>query len=683
MMSRIHISQKSVPIALLILTAIGFAPLIGSLGFYWDDWPTIWYLHFWGPQSFHDSFALDRPLLAWIFRLTTALLGESTIAWQIFGIFTRWLTTLAFWWVLRLLWPKNLIQVTWAAFLFAIYPGFKQQYIAVTYSNAFIIYGLFLVSFAAMILAVRKTRYYWPLMLLSVAASGVSMFIAEYFFGLELLRPLILWFSQKDKTYTIRRLARKVAWQWFPYVVLMLLFLVWRVFLHETPRGEIILFDQLATNPVSGIFNLLWTILQDGFEVSVLAWVQMIDRGRIMMMNRSGTLPAYISMIFIGILFSLFILTRLKTKASEPETSALAQKSWGVQACLAGAAALLVGGWPFWVTNLQLELFFPHDRFTLPMMIGAVLLLAGLIALLNRPLIQSAVLVALLTGFAAGMHYEDALQYRQEWLLLKNWFWQMSWRAPQLEPGTTILSGDLYLDYYSDNSLTSPLNWTYAPEITSLDIPYLFMDIEARLGVELGSLEPGFPISNQNRTTTFQGNTSQSLVVFFAPPRCVKVMHPEADIHLPYKPEYIVQALPLSAPEQIISDSQQPAHPPLNIFGEEPAHGWCYYFEKAELAAQLGEWEQITGFADQAFTFKKSFDRETASELTPFIRAFAHTDQWDKAFQLTTQAFQASSKMQNMLCSTWADLVSKTSQSPARQDALTQINTLLNCKINQ
>ena len=682
MTSRIHFSQKSVPIALLFLTAIGFAPLISSLGFYWDDWPSIWYLHFWGPQSFHQSFAVDRPLLGWLFHLTTSVLGESTIAWQIFGILTRWLTTLAFWWVLRLLWPDHLTQVTWAAFLFALYPGFKQQYIAVTYSNAFVIYALFLLSFALMILAIQKPRFYWLLMLASIVTSGFSMFVAEYFFGLELLRPLVLWFLKKGRVIDKRGLARKIAWQWLPYLALMLLFLVWRVFLHETPRGEITLFDQLVANPLAGVFSLVGTIVNDIFEVSALAWIQMVDRGRIMMMNRSGTLPLYIGIIILGFLFSIFFLTRLRLKAQHNDHLSSSSKSWGIQACLAGAAALLVGGWPFWVTNLQLELFFPRDRFTLPMMIGAALLLAGIIALLNRPLLQSAILVALFTGFAAGMHYEDALQYRQEWLLLKNWFWQMSWRAPQIEPGTTILSSDLYLDYYSDNSLTAPLNWTYAPEKTSLEIPYLFMDIEARLGVDLGSLEPDTPVFNQNRTTTFRGNTSQSLVVFFAPPRCVKVIHPDDDRHLPYKPEYLSEAIPLSAPAALIRDTSQPAHPPLNIFGEEPAHGWCYYFEKAELAAQLEEWEMITGFADQAFSFKQSFDRETASELNPFIRAFAHTGQWDTAYQLTQQAFQASNKMQNMLCYTWADLVSETKLSPARTEAISQVNSLLACKIN-
>ena len=39
----------------------------------------------------------------------------------------------------------------------------------------------------------------------------------------------------------------------------------------------------------------------------------------------------------------------------------------------------------------------------------------------------------------------------------------MSWRMPALEKGTILISNDLPVTYYSDNSLTGPLNWIYSP----------------------------------------------------------------------------------------------------------------------------------------------------------------------------------------------------------------------------
>jgi hypothetical protein len=537
-----------------------------------------------------------------------------------------------------------------------------------------------------MILAIQKPRWYWLFMFLSVAASGISMFIAEYFFGLELLRPLLLWYLQKEQIDSYLKKVRKIILQWIPYILLMVSFLVWRIFLHSTPRGEIIIFDQLASEPVKTILALLTTIITDIYKVAALAWWQTISPELWISVFRSLPIIIYLyfAIILVAIVFSVWVLSSLQ--GSQPSQTGQKKSilhGWGSQALIAGSAALLVGGWPFWPTNLRIELFFPNDRFTVPMMIGVSLLLGGLVAFIPRRRFLNVILVAILVGFSAGMHFNTALGFRQEWQALKAWFWQLSWRAPQIEPGTIILSGDLYLDYYSDNSLTAPLNWTYAPNNFSLDMTYLFMDIEARLGNDLASIEPDLPIHSQYRAASFDGNTSQSLLVFFAPPRCVKVMHPVYDLNVPYKPNYIRPALTLSNPDLIITDPVQTAVPPSNIFGEEPAHGWCYYFEKAELAVQMEDWDEVVRLSEKAFPFKSSFDRETASEIVPFIRGYAQTGQWETAFSLSMKAYQASPKMQNMLCSTWYYLLQSTPQSDARKDVLSQVNASLDCKIQE
>ncbi len=178
--------------ALGVLCAAAYLPLIKGLGFYWDDWPSIWFFNQWGADVFREGFSSDRPLLAWIFQATTPLFGVSATNWQLFGIFTRWLTSLAWWWSLKGLWPNHPRLGFWAAALFAVYPGFGQQYISVTYSNAFIVFFLFIISLGSMVWAQRSRRYFWLLMLLSLVTSTFSIITTEYFFGLELIRPFLL-----------------------------------------------------------------------------------------------------------------------------------------------------------------------------------------------------------------------------------------------------------------------------------------------------------------------------------------------------------------------------------------------------------------------------------------------------------------------------------------------------------
>ena len=52
--------EKLVPLILLIITVITYVPLIKSLGFYWDDWPMLWFDVTQGPSGFAEAFTSDR-----------------------------------------------------------------------------------------------------------------------------------------------------------------------------------------------------------------------------------------------------------------------------------------------------------------------------------------------------------------------------------------------------------------------------------------------------------------------------------------------------------------------------------------------------------------------------------------------------------------------------------------------
>ena len=733
----LNFHNPSVPLALLAFCLLVFGPLIYNLGFYWDDWPSIWFLHNWGPAGFRQSFASDRPLMAWVFMLTTPLMGESTLRWQLFGLAARWLAGLTLWWTLLGLWPRRWVQVFWAALLFTIYPGFSQQYIAVTYSNAFLFYTLFILSLGCMVWAYRKLAWFWPLTILSLVCGGLSMLLAEYFYGLELLRPALLWLvvgwvqpsaesssagasssadvpsevlSRQRPAELVEALSHplsrrqklyKVLLGWAPYLALAAPYVLYRAFFTHTPRGEITLFSQLSsappgsTLPLTAVLGLLQTIVRNFLEVNFLAWF-------------SGLNPAFLStfepnVLIIGALtvlaamgLAFFYLLRLGT---EPPTAAAiesevltrerqAVKKWAWQAIFLGIYGFLVGGATIWVTNLHIELLFPWDRFTLITMIPTSLLIAGLIGLLARRRWQSALLLSLLVGLSAGVQFQQRLVYRQEWLAQRNFFWQLVWRAPGIQPGTTLLTSEIPFTYYSDNSLSAPLNWIYAPRSsdqggTAASMPYLLYDIEARLGTQLPSIEAGLPISMPYRITAFEGSTDQALVLFYDPPRCVKVMDPQIDRYLPVKPLYIREATPLSRPELILPQPAAPAVPPPALFGAEPPHTWCYFFEKAELYNQAGDYPKAAQAADQALKLTKHFTEKNISELIPFIEAYAHTGQWKKAGDLTFLAYQTWDKTQYALCDVWRRIETQTPTSPERQANLERINTQFGCKISQ
>ena len=141
------------------------------------------------------------------------------------------------------------------------------------------------------------------------------------------------------------------------------------------------------------------------------------------------------------------------------------EAGWGfsIQWIGLGFLSMLLAGIPFLVTDLPVRLTFPNSRFTLPFALGVAFLLVAIFELLphwsNKVLLASA-----LVALAVGLQFNNGYLWREDWQEQKSFFWQMTWRIPDLKPGSILLSSDTPFEYSSDNSLTFPLNWTYAPE---------------------------------------------------------------------------------------------------------------------------------------------------------------------------------------------------------------------------
>lgn len=662
-------------IGLLVLCCFSYAPLISTLGLYWDDWPSLWFLKMFGPTIFPQAFAGDRPAQGWLFVLTSAIFGESLLAWHVFGILARWFSGLALFWTLSALWPNHKTQTLWVTALFLVYPGFLQQYIPITYGHQFLILSLFFISIATMIWSVRTPRLYWPLTALSLLISVFSMFALEYFFGLEFLRPAILWIILRTQKAGSRQRFTATLKRWLPYLAANVLFLIWRL-THPTPRGEVILFNNLAADPGGTLLNLIRTIAQDLYEASLLAWGSIFRYLNFTSQKQAVTL-AYLGVV-ASVSIVVFALIYLQHRRSQAQVNVESSRSWSLQAIPLGLYALILSGWPIWVTDLHLELQVPWDRFTQPMMLGSCLLIVGLFDLLIRPYLPKAILISLLVGLGAGAQFHYALAYRQDWTAQRTFLWQFAWRVPQLEPETLLLSADLPFLISSDNSLTAAFNWIYAPDLDSEQMPYLLYDINARLGNRLPALETDIPINQEYRATRFDGSTSQALVFYYSPPRCLKVLDLYADRHYPNKPGVVVLALPLSRLDLILPGS--PDSPRLPLFlGPEPKHNWCYYFEKIDLAVQFEKWEQAARLADQALKSKSELTRDNAPELIPLIIGYAQAGEFDKAVDTSLLADRLSDKMHYYLCDTWYYLENYLKNDPRFQAAASQVNRQFEC----
>jgi hypothetical protein len=139
-------------------------------------------------------------------------------------------------------------------------------------------------------------------------------------------------------------------------------------------------------------------------------------------------------------------------------------------------------------------------------------------------------------------------------------------------------------------------------------------------------------------------------------------------------------AIELSDPDWIVTDANPAAQPPMHLFGPEPEHDWCYYFEKADLARQTGDWETVVSLGEKALQLNKDFVKETAPELTPFIEGYARSGRWEQAVELSLLADRNAPKVRYLLCQLWDDMNATTSASPEKQSAYEKIINKLQCE---
>src|SRR3972149_4859827 len=96
---RLTISEKSAPLAFLVICIFSFGLLIPRLGFYMDDWPYVFYAKLKGIESLREMLVFDsRPNAAWLyilgFNLLTKLLGPAKwtyyYLYNILDVFSRY-----------------------------------------------------------------------------------------------------------------------------------------------------------------------------------------------------------------------------------------------------------------------------------------------------------------------------------------------------------------------------------------------------------------------------------------------------------------------------------------------------------------------------------------------------------------------------------------------------------------
>ncbi len=191
------------------------------------------------------------------------------------------------------------------------------------------------------------------------------------------------------------------------------------------------------------------------------------------------------------------------------------------------------------------------------------------------------------------------------------------------------------------------------------------------------TIQAGELLQNDYRGLTFSMGSADDLVFYFLPEGgCLWVLSP-LDANNAYLPAENSELVTHSNLGNIFTTPEKSNYPPSHIFGAEPRHDWCYYFEKADLARQESDWPQVINLMEEAQ--KKGFKPNYGIEWLPLVTAEVATEDWTQAVETSQRIHDMHARNDSMLCATWESMLSSTSDFAAAQESFHQVSAFANC----
>jgi hypothetical protein len=664
-------SERLGPYIFLFVCLVAFGLFIPFLGFYWDDWPTIFYTFNNRVGQLINHFSYDRPFSVWAYWVVGRL-GTSPVIWQIAALLLRWVGVVALAWALKPLWKEHYKKILYIGLLFAIYPGYYVQSSSVIFIPHLASLALFLVSLGAMGRAVagRGRSRWFTVMALGTAA--IQMFTVEYFVGLELIRPVYLWILLTNLSVRKKVTVKEVSKVWAPYLAVFAAWLIWRLFLLRLPTEPypLVLLADLRSNPLATIGQLLLVILNDMQYTLIQTWTDLIQPVFASLSTGFGLINAAISLGVAGILFLVFSAFH-----SSKSKLGISDYRFARQGLTLGLASFLLGMFPVWAIGETIARGDYNLRYILVGMLGSSLMVASVLVLVVPSKRHRVVLFCLMAAFAIGSHINAANNYRLDWEEQRAFYWQLTWRAPALEDNTALVSFDRVSKHLGDPMTGNALNVLYPPDSVAPSVD--LWNFELNRTQTVNAIQNDESMQNDYRGLTFSTGSSDDLVFYFLPEGgCLWILRPN-DTANEYLPTENLDLVAHSNPGNILPVHEETSYPPTHIFGNEPRHNWCYFFEKADLARQLGEWDEVIRLMDEAT--QKELSPNIGIEWLPLVEAYAATGDWGAAEETSLQIHTMHAKNDGMICATWAALLAGSADQSVSREANARVGEFANC----
>ena len=640
-------SWWSVGLIVLICT-LSFGLQISRLGFYWDDYASIYVYLSRGSAVFEDwSAGQARPITGLLSRWMWDTVGLDAFGWHRLHFVLYVISVLLFWRILRTLWSEYRAQTTLTALLFAVYPSYHLRPIPISF-ELIISLVVFLFSFWLSLIAARQRSL--ALSLIAALLIPIYQTIYEQNIAFEALRPLAMLYVMNADWRRWREWMAGLLRLWFLYPLLTLMVLLYRFVLFEPNETYADYNVPIYLDSLSGWLLMFKRSVTAPVEMLFLDWIQ-IPRRLFITDGMDTDIPGLLAVV--ALVACLLYLWR----ASDDRY--LHRKS--VILGVSGIGFMMIGLLLFSIHMVGRTLSDGFDsRWALsPGLVAALILglvIPALIGTWNRQLVHLALVIPVILGVAVQVTVNQV--YIDDWELRQDLFWQMRWRAPEVAPGTmyTLVTepgafafGRVLPDY----ELTGYAGLYYAHE----DSPYPVIVGGGESNIR-GIFTQNLPRSGV-WSETFTGTTIifmdwqfnlDKLLVFAYDGSCLRTANPIFARQTISDSAAFNNLAPYHHPEQILNIplEESQTSPYQYVIEPEPEHGWCFYYQQIQWALQFGDDVEATRLADEAR--QHGLAPSDVVEWLPFIEAYNRMAAYTSAESLVVQIAMGDFAAQAVLC---------------------------------
>jgi hypothetical protein len=379
---------------------------------------------------------------------------------------------------------------------------------------------------------------------------------------------------------------------------------------------------------------------KDFLDTSVFAW---FVQPYVLFSNSTYSNLVY-AILIAGVIGALTLLYSTvfnkywNTDQNENETPNLIKDFLWIGSIITVCAIL-----PVILSDRQVDLYDTYKSYGLHPIAGVTLFIAGIV-LMFQPNFRK-LIVTILVVLSVATQILNADNWKPYWEYQREMWWQFTWRAPDVQDGTLIMTYSTNgFNPEQDYEIWGPVNLIYNPE--PAETPAIKAEV---LNNDTAySVIQKKVIDNFVRDIPMHREYNNVLLISMSPiSSCLHVIDGSLPVYSEEESLLIKQIGEYSHIDRIITTGTPPV-PPSSIFGSEPEQGWCYYYQKASLARQKGDWEEVGRLYD--LTIELGLETDDKSEMIPYLEGLVNLGRYDEARLIYTNQIKGRAETRLPLC---------------------------------